>query len=212
MAAAVREMVVEGRWRLRVLERSARFFDVRQLLLRYKARVLSYFEYRTPAVYHATDTVLEPLDKLQQNFLDRVGVSQVEALVEFRLAPLSCRRDMAMLGVLHRAALKEGPEHFFSFFYPSEADARRNTRWESRRHKFPLVEYRQGRFLEVLRRSALGLVSVYNRLPAEIVAAKTVKEFQRQLQDLLTARAMAGKQDWTDTFSPRVPLWRHPLN
>ena len=84
---------------------------------------------------------------------------------------------MAMLGVLHRAALKEGPEHFHSLFYLDQAATRRNTRWTSRRHSKPLIDYRKGRFLETLRRSALGLVAVYNLLPAEVVAARTIKEF-----------------------------------
>ena len=35
-------------------------------------------------------------------------------------------------------------------------------------------EFGQGRFLEILRRSALGLVAVYNLLPPEVVATKTV--------------------------------------
>ena len=111
MAAAVKETVREAKWRLRVLEKSAKYFSVPQLVTKYKARVLSYIEYRTAAVYHATDSVLEPLNKVQEGYLRRLGLTEVESLMEFRLAPLSCRRDMAMLGVLHRAAFKKGPEH-----------------------------------------------------------------------------------------------------
>ena len=99
---------------------------------------------------------------------------------------------MAMLGVLHRAALKEGPEHFHSLFYLDQAATRRNTRWTSRRHSKPLVDYRKGRFLETLRRSALDLIAVYNLLPAEVIAERTAKEFQKQLYDLLTDRAIGG--------------------
>ena len=65
--------------------------------------------------------------------------------------------------------------------------------------------------MEVLRRSALGLVAVYNRLPAEAVEEATVKGFQRKLSDDLKDRATAGREDWKQTFSPRIPLWRHPL-
>ena len=88
---------------------------------------------------------------------------------------------------------------------------RGTTRRSLLRHDKPLVEYRKGRFLEVLRRSALELVAVYNLLPAKVVAAKTVRSFQAQLQEVLLERAVAGKDDWQNTFSPRVPLWRHPL-
>ena len=99
-----------------MLEKGARSFNTAQLLTRYKARVLSYVEYRTPALYHATDSVLEKLDRTQAGFVQRRGLTEVDALVEFRLAPLNCRRDMAMLGVLHRAVLKKGPAHLEKFF------------------------------------------------------------------------------------------------
>ena len=102
-------------------------------------------------------------------------------MVEFRLAPLNCRRDMAMLGVLHRAALKKGPEHLERFFYCAETATNTRTRLATRRHNWQLAEHRKGRFLEILRRSALGLVAVYNLLPADVVAADTVKNFQRLL-------------------------------
>ena len=168
-------------------------------------------EYRTAAVYHATDTVLEPLDKVQAGFVTRLGLTEVAALVEFRLAPLNCRRDMAMLGVLHRAALNKGLEHLRKFFYQQQETSRTGTRLSHRRHQWQLTEYRRGRFLEIVRRSALGLVAVYNLLPDEIVAADTVKDFQRLLQDLLCHRAVNDALDWKDTYSPRVPMWRHPL-
>ena len=179
-------------------------------MVKYKARVLSFVEYRIAAIYHSTDTVLEPLNKTQTDFVIRFGLCEVGALVEFRLAPLSCRRDMAMLGVLHRTVLGKGPPHLQKFFHCSGATHSR-TRLAARRHNTQLTEHRQGRFLEVLRRSALGLVAVYNLLPASVVAAVTVKEFQTQLQDLLCYRAVGNKLDWKEIFSPRVPLWRHPL-
>jgi len=185
MVPAVKETVTEAKWRLRVLERSAKYFTVPQLVKKYKARVLSYVEYRTAAVYHATDTVLEPLNNLQERYLRRFGITEIDSLINFRLAPLSCRRDMAMLGVLHRAALKKGPEHFHSFFFQGGGAATVRTRLSTRRHTAQLKEYRQGRFLEILRRSALGLVAVYNRLPQRFVDSLTVADFQRNLQEYL---------------------------
>ena len=180
-------------------------------MLLYKSRVLSYLEYRTPAVYHATDTVLSPLNRLQNTFLRRLGVDQVTVLMEFRLAPLATRRDIAMLGLIHRAALRKGPPHFWKFFRLEQHPRASRTRLAQRRHGGQLVETRRDRFLEVVRRSALGLVSVYNLLPPEVVCTDAVKTFQKNLQELVKARAAAGYEDWPETLSPRVPLWRHPL-
>ena len=93
----------EVSWKLRTLQRSRKYHNVTQLVNLYKAKVLSYLEYRTSAVYHAADTVLAPLDNLQTRFLQKNGVTELDALFYFRLAPLSTRRDIAMLGILHRA-------------------------------------------------------------------------------------------------------------
>ena len=197
---------------MRTLVRSAKYHRDAELVLLYKAKVLSYLEYRTAAVYHATDTALLPLNAVQDRFLRKVGVSELEALMVFNLAPLATRRDMAMLGVVHRAALRKGPSHFWKFFQP-ERDATHLhwTRLAGRRHSRHLKELRQGRFLEVFRRSALELTAVYNLLPNDTVKESTVKDFQGKLRLLLEERATSGCEDWAHTFSPRVPLWRHPL-
>ena len=91
------------------LLRTRRFYTDADLVVLYKAHLLSYLEYRTPAIYHATRVVLGRLDAVQSRFLHDVGVNEVDALVHFRLAPLSARRDMAMLGLIHRTVLGKGP-------------------------------------------------------------------------------------------------------
>ena len=65
-------------------------------------KVLSYIEARTPAIHHAARTTLDLIDRVQRRFLRSVGVSELKALIKYRLAPLPARRDMAMLGLLHR--------------------------------------------------------------------------------------------------------------
>ena len=41
-----------------------------------------------------------------------------DALKNFHLAPPNCRRDMAMLGVIHRAVMGRGHEQVRIFFVP----------------------------------------------------------------------------------------------
>ena len=48
-------------------------------------------------------------------FLRDVSVDDVTALINFHLAPLSTRRDIAMLGLIHRTVLSKGPKQFTSF-------------------------------------------------------------------------------------------------
>ena len=164
MEVTVRDTVTEVKWKLRILRKSGRFHTDRELLNLYKCRLLSYLEYRTAALYHATCTALQPLDRVQESFLRETGITSMEALMLFNLAPLSTRRDVAMLGLVHRAVLGKGPEHFREFFKLSERRTTLNTRLGARRrrHGRQLQENRSRTHLNCVRRSALGLVAVYN--------------------------------------------------
>jgi hypothetical protein len=124
MADAVAEVVTEAGWKLRTLLRTQRYYTDADLIVLYKSHVLSYLEYRTPAVYHATRSVLDKLDEVQRRFLRNVGVDEETALLEFNLAPLEMRRDIAMLGVIHRASIKEGPPQLQQLFQKSQGGFR----------------------------------------------------------------------------------------
>ena len=82
--------------------------------------MLSYIEYRTAAIYHACSTSLAVLESVQTKLLEAAGVTELEALLNFRLAPLSARRDMALLGLIHRTVLGKGPLQFKQFFQLDE--------------------------------------------------------------------------------------------
>ena len=101
MASAIHEVASEARWRLKAIWRSHRYHSVAALIGLFKSKVLSFLEYRTAGIYHATDGALRPLDQVQEAFLEKLGVSPKEALMNFNLAPLSTRRDIAMLGVIY---------------------------------------------------------------------------------------------------------------
>ena len=117
MDACVHSLVTSATWKLKTLLRGQRYFTGVCMINFYKTQVLSYLEYRTAALYHATTTTLTPLDNLQNGFVrDTVGATDLEALFVFNLAPLRTRRDIAMLGIVHRAALRKGPPHLWRFF------------------------------------------------------------------------------------------------
>ena len=89
-------------WKLRTLLKTRRFFNTKDLVAQYKTQVLPTLEFSTPVVCHCTVTALEDLDRVQRRFLREVGLSPEEALLEYNLAPLQTRRDIAMLGLIHR--------------------------------------------------------------------------------------------------------------
>ena len=116
MACAVSDLVSAAGWKLRVILRTRRFYSDADLIKFFKAHLLSFLEYRTPAIYHATRAVPSRLDAVLDRFLRDRGVDDISALVVFHLAPLATRRDIAMLGLIHRTVLGKGPEQFKHFF------------------------------------------------------------------------------------------------
>jgi hypothetical protein len=197
MAAAVEEVIAAAGWKLKMLIRTRRYYTDSELITLYKAQLLSFIEYRTPAIYHAKRDSLAALDRLQTRFLRDAGVDEEAALVHFNLAPLCSRRDMAMLGLIHRAMLGKGPGQFREHFQ----------RVADKKFDDPRCRISG----DLAKRSALGLVAVYNLVPYKCRCAKTVKEFQQNLQRLLQERVAEGMDDWRNTFSPRVALDKHPL-
>ena len=125
MKDTVVDFVREATWKLA--------FTDGELVNLYKSQLLSYLKYRTAGIYHACDTVLAPLNSFQTRFLSMIGISKEDAMFHFNLAPPSCRRNIAMLGLLHRCALGKGPEHVKDVFNVL-TEPRRNSRSGSRMH------------------------------------------------------------------------------
>ena len=198
MTAAIAELVAAAGWKLRTLLRTRRFYTEADLVILYKAHLLSFLEYRTPAIYHATRAVLRRLDTVQSGFLGDIGIDEVTALVNFHLAPLSTRRDIAMLGLIHRTKMAKGPAQCQAFFRLA-SDGR------------SLVDPRRESTSPLIKRSALGLVAIYNMLPPRLLAVRSVSAFQKRLQEYVRMFAESGYPQWPDVLSPRLALVTHPL-
>ena len=78
-----------------------------------------------------------------------------------------------MLGVIHRAVIGKGPAHFRKHFVVASKPLRK------------VIDPRGSMRHPLVKRSILGLVAVYNMLPANVVALNDISEFQRALQHLV---------------------------
>ena len=123
------------------------------------------------------------------------------------MAPLHTRRDIAVLGVIHRAVLGHGPSHFHSLFYR----ATDSLHFLRRRHFRHLANPYASRPLDIIQRSIFGLIPIYNLLPAPIIKLENVSEFQSSLQKIVKQRAISGQDDWPFSLSPRIQRHCHPL-
>ena len=207
MEDAISNIADAASWKLRTLLRTARFYSVKEMVHLYKSKIWSFIECKTAAIYHSAKWLLLRIDRIQDSFNRSVGISELEALCEYRLAPLCARRDMAVLGIIHRTVLGLGPKHFQEYFRLDGASRNPGGRENVRRHDVQLRSYRTGRYLDILGCSILGAIDIYNLLPASVVAAENVSVFQKRLQANLVMAAKGNEFGWKDLYSPRLPLY-----
>ena len=211
MANAVHKCATTAAWKTRALLRTRRFYSTLDLVMMYKSHVLSYIEYRTPGIHFACTSVLQDIDDVQKRFLHQIELSEEIAFLEYNLAPLCVRRDIAILGCIHRAAMHQGPPALWKFFRRAEVTRAYNTR-QTQSHSLQIAEWTRGRNLEIMRRSAFGMIRVYNLLQQDTVEKADVKSFQSALTQLVRDRLNGGDLEWRFLLSPRHQLFNtHPL-
>jgi hypothetical protein len=200
MFDAVHHFCSEAGWRLKSLLRTTRYYNNADLVRLFKCNVLSFIEGATPAIYHAAPSILTPLDDLFESFLTHIGISFECALAEFNLAPLSMRRDIAMLGMLHKVSLDAAPNSLCRLFRRRPQNLLNYCASDRPRHARQLHDPVEFNHPVIIKRSAYGLIRVYNALPGHVLSAKTAKSFQRKLQKLAKEAASANAADWQLMF------------
>ena len=159
---------------------------------------MSYIESSVPGYYHAASTTLHTLDRIQDRLCRVLSLSPEVVLERYRLAPLKSRRDMALMGLLHRVVLSDVSRQLAELFPFATSGPLEfvRTRLQIRRHNKQLIAPPFG--TETLRRSLFGLVRIYNLLPQSV---ESVKEFQSTLQGALRHAASLGIPNWDSLFS-----------
>ena len=107
---------IKAACKTRSILRVRRFYSVSNLLLLHKSHVLSCVEYRTAGLHFVSTSVLNEIDGVQSRFLRQLKVFEESAFAHFNLAPLNVRRDISILGSIHRASLNLGPPLLWKFF------------------------------------------------------------------------------------------------
>ena len=180
--------------------RVKKYYSVPALMRLYKAHVLPYVERTTPAIFHSHPNSLLWLDRIQDDFLEELQVSKRDALLNFNLAPLTARRSISMLGLLHRTQLGIAPPMLSAFFPSAKSTMYNYSVGSTPCHNRQIACYVGPKSPVCFRRSIFGLVRVYNKLPTEIVAAPSTSIFQHRLQAMLKTLAKDDAPNWFNSF------------
>ena len=120
--------------------------------------------------------MLAQFDAFQHKCTSEFSISDKHALFHFDLASISCKRNTATRGLIHRRVLKTKPEQF-GLFLQHRRSKGSVTRSANTNHRGQILDIRNGRLLEIERRSALGFIWVYNRLPHDTESHHCDKNF-----------------------------------
>ena len=154
-----------------------------QMITTFRTKVWSSVEWCTPCIYHGTKTQLDTIDRIQRRFLRFIGLTEEQAFLKYKLAPLSLRRSIAMLGFIYRCVRGIAPVRCCSLFTLSTATPNYNTRRQRALHSLQLTDPIVPKSGVALRRSVYGLVAFWNALPSDVVSADSVKKFQGMIQN-----------------------------
>jgi len=203
MTHAIDKILSQMRPKRQAILRTKPHYCVKELINQFKTHVWGIVETHSGAIFHASDYLLDKLDSAQRHFLNEVGVTEAEAFKEYNFAPPKLRRDIGVLGFLHKRVLGKShpdiqrllPFHFdvFGSLRPGEHDKQLYGH---------ILDVQQQHSLHS--RSIFGMVYVYNRLPQNVVNCKTVSTFQRHLTLEAREKCQDGNENWIHSFSCRL--------
>ena len=96
--------------KVKALLRTRHIYCLSDILQQFKAHIWGYFEYISGSVNHAMDSLLNKFDQVQNSFLRELGLSPEMAFLEYKFAPVTLRRDIGLLGFVHKCVV--GNSHY----------------------------------------------------------------------------------------------------
>jgi hypothetical protein len=201
MANAIQNLLSQARPKVKAILRTRAHYDVASLIMQYKTHIWGIFESRNGAIYHASDSHLDRIDSLQRGFLHELGISEQEAFTSFNFAPPTLRRDIGMLGFIHKRVLGLAHPRIEGLlpWYTTVFTRPRMGHNKQLYNNFREVHFQIGLFS----RSIFCLVDLYNNLSQTAVDCTSVSSFQAYLTHLVRVHCQNGSPRWQYSFNTR---------
>ena len=194
MHEAVDEILKVARPKVKALLRTRGFYSHADMFRQYKTHIWNYVEYHSGVIQHAAPTILKRLDDLQTSFVRDLHITEGSAFLYYNFAPACLRRDIGLLGFLHKRVLGLCHAAIAEFFPMLPA----SPYWHNKQLDSHMDECHSRRQLYF--RSMFGMVHVYNRLPQHVVDIDSVSGFQSCLTQMAREKCEAGVPNWQHIF------------
>ena len=153
MANEINRILKKVRPQIKLLLRTRYFYSVRDMILQFKTHILCVLEGTMDMIFYTNSTRFNALDHILDSFLSELNVSSQDAFFKFNLAPLKFRRNIGMLGFIHKAVLGHSHRKICALFPPSLLNHNFNTRLSARLHNKQLFDRCSGRQSQILHQS-----------------------------------------------------------
>ena len=168
-------------------------YDMVGFIQQFKSHVLCFLEKPAVAIYHAAQSYFESLNAMQRNFVQKLGLSEAEASLVHKMAPLALRTDITALGLLEKIQLGEAHPDFSGLFPQRIGAAPDRTRHGSRIHGRQLWEIPGYSYYVTNPCSTLRHRTMYCR---NAVAGSSMSAFQAAFTKDASIAYQTGRADW----------------
>ena len=203
MVSEINATLAKARSKVTSFLRLRLFFSFSDMVSQYKIHIWSFTEYINGCIYHAAPSHLEKIDKLQEHFLHELQSNAAHAFKQENFAPPTLRRDIGMLGLIHKRVLGLAHPAFDSLlpFQPHSFYVANAGNIFIRHDKQIYNHNMECSNNAVFQRSIFGLVYLYNRLPQRIIDKNSVSMFQSELTSIAKRRCHDNIEGWQYSFN-----------
>ena len=202
MHTAIEQLLVKIRPKSIAILRTRGYYAIPDLINQYKTHIWGLVEAHCGGYFHAATSLLDKIGQVQNSFLSKLQISEQEAFINFNFAPTILRRNIGVLGLLHKRVL--------GLCHPS---FEKLLPWYDQRFNVPRgvghTKQLYGHSIEVnfnsalFNRSVFAMVDIYNNLPQDVVDIENVSLFQKRLTAIAKERCNGNRIDWQWSFDRR---------
>ena len=200
MHSAIDQLLSRIRPKVTAILRTRAYYSVPQLIDQFKTHIWGLIECNSGGYFHAANSLLVKVDKVQTRFLKELDLTEEQAFLDFNFAPCRVRRNIAILGLIHKRVLgKCHPSYDRLLPFSQVNSTRANAHDKQLYGHWCEITSHQALF----NKSILLMVDTHNFLEQSTVNAKTVSIFQSKLIQIVRARCEQHDAEWRSSFCPR---------
>jgi len=203
MHTAIDLLLTKIRPKITAILRTRAYYSVPELLSQFKTHIWGLMEANMGGIFHAATYLLAKIDHTQVRFLRELRLSAEQAFLEFNFAPPKLRRNIGILGMLHKRVLglcHPSFDRLLPWYSSRFSEARGLGHSKQLYGHWVEVSHCRGLFS----RSIFAMVDVYNNLPQQAVDAPTVTIFQKYLMHIARTRCQSEDVAWASSFCRRT--------